>query len=153
MENLITIENAHLIYRNFSGKEGQYNKAGIRSFNLVIDDPDIAQKMIDDGWNIRPMRKKNDDDPNEPPHWKLAVAVRYDFMPPEIIMLTNTGKKVRLDESMIDMLDYANILNADLTIRARLWSTPTGSGIKAYLKKMYVQIEEDPLDAKYADFE
>ena len=38
----VVIEDAHLIWKNFSGEETQFNRAGNRNFNVIIDDPDFA---------------------------------------------------------------------------------------------------------------
>ena len=39
------VEDARIIFRNFSGKEGQYNREGDRNFAVVLP-PDIAQQML-----------------------------------------------------------------------------------------------------------
>lgn len=153
MENgtICKIENAKLIYRNFSGTVNEYNTTGLRSFSILIDDPDMASAMAEDGWVIKEMKRRRED---EPIHWHLPVAVGYKAFPPEVILVSGEKpniRKVNLSEDTIGQLDYATLENVDLTIRARVWESHGKGGVKAYLKKMYVRIEEDPLDAKYAN--
>lgn len=143
-ENII-IENARLMFRNFSGNESAYNRAGDRNFCVVIDDPQTASKLKADGWNIKTLPSRDDDE--EPTNY-IRVRVKFDPIPPHIYLVTEKNKTL-LDETTVGSLDYVEIKNADVIIRPYNWTAAGNSGVSAYVKTMYVTIEEDVFAHKY----
>jgi len=141
----LNIEDAHIMFRNFSGKESKYNTKGNRNFCVLIDDVKYVKKLRKDGWNVRTLAARDDDDEDR---YYLQVALNFKYMAPKVLMITR-HKKTSLTEETIDSLDYADIAHIDMVLRPYQWSVNGSTGIKAYLKAMYVTIEEDDFAEKY----
>ena len=147
--NNLVIENAKIIFRNFEGRETEFNRKGNRNFGVVIDNVDEAEKLKNIGWLVKPLKRRDED---EEQRYYIPVAVKYDNFPPKVYMVTRK-KKTLLDEDSIKNLDDVDITNIDLVIRPYCWEVGGKSGIKAYLKTMYAVIEEDDFADKYAEEE
>lgn len=146
MDNII-IENAKIIFRNFSGKESRFNREGNRNFCVIIDDVKYAKTLLKDSWNVRTLAPRDEDGDEA---YYLQVAVSFNYIPPKVILVTKNSK-TPLDEELIDTLDFADIKTTDLVIRPYNWEVNGKTGVKAYLKTMYVTIEEDEFADKYSD--
>ena len=144
-DKILNISDARIIFRNFKGEETKFNRKGNRNFCVVIDDSDIAQELINDGWNVRTLSSRDEDE--DVKHY-IQVTVRFDNVPPKIIMISK-NKKTELNEETIGSLDYAEIANIDMTIRPYDWEVNGKTGMKAYLKTMYVTIQQDEFASRY----
>lgn len=142
----LVLEDVRLIYRNFEGRKGKYNKEGVRSVGVVIPQ-DKADELVEEGWAVkcRPPREEGD-----PPLCFLSVAIRFDIMPPRIYLVTSRNK-TSLDEETCHLVDEADIESADIIVRPYNWDVDGDTGTKAYLKNAWINIEETALDQKYAD--
>lgn len=140
----IVMENARIIFRNFSGKEGQFNRPGKRNFCLIVNE-DIASHLAEDGWNVKYLRPREEEDSPIP---YIPVSVSYENYPPKIYLISGKNKTL-LDEESCGVLDHAEIENVDIVVRPYCWEVSGKSGVKAYVKNMYVTIREDEFEAKY----
>lgn len=148
----LLMENAEILFRNFSGKEGMYNAEGDRNFCVLLDES-TSKQLIEDGWNVKTLRARDED---EEPRTYIQVSVKYrgrsgnTVRPPTIVMVTSKGRTA-LSEAECELLDWVDIKNVDLIVRPFEWAVNGKTGIKAYLKSIYVTIQEDALQLKYAD--
>jgi len=144
-ENLI-IEDANVVFRNFAGREGMYNAEGQRNFCVILDDKP-AEEMAADSWNIKYLKAREEGDTPTP---YVQVAVGFKGRPPKLVLITSRGK-TELDEDEAELLDWVDIAGVDLIIRPYNWSVNGKSGVKAYLKSIFVTVDESALDIKYAE--
>ncbi len=147
-DNTVVMEGVRIVFRNFAGKEGQYNREGDRNFAVLLDD-DVAEAMAKDGWNVKWLKSREEDEPEQA---YLSVSVNFKGRPPMVYMITTRGR-TRLGEEEVDILDWADIKNTDLIVRPYEWAVNGKTGIKAYLQSIFITIDEDPLQLKYADVE
>ena len=121
MENgILRVDDAGIIFRNFSGEPSKFNREGARSFALVIPTEEMYDVLRDDvneygvGWNVK---ERNGRDEDEEPLRFLTVKVNYGGYRPPNVYLKTDGNMVKLDEESIGMLDQIDIASVDLDIR------------------------------------
>lgn len=142
------LEDVKIIFRNFSGKEGQYNREGDRNFSVILS-PEQAKQMEEDGWNVKYLKPRDEDD--EPtPYIQVAVNFKGKARPPRVVMISSRGRTT-LGEEDVSILDWTENKQVDLIFRPYEWAVNGSSGVKAYLQSIYVTIIEDELEIKYAD--
>lgn len=156
VEENIVIENAKIIFKNFKGEGGTYNREGDRNFCVVFD-IETAEALADIGWNIKGIQKYYDAPEENRREPYMQVKVKFGMYPPKIVLINETdGKRPtmqQLDESSVGILDDVRPANVDLEIRPYNVTVNGQDHVAAYLKEMYVTQKLTGLAAKYADLD
>lgn len=138
-KDILQIDDARIIFRNFSGTSSKFNREGDRNFAVVIPDDETANELLERGWHVvvKPPREED-----EEPLRFLKVKVKFNDRGPSVYLRTN-GKQNRLDEESVSILDSIDIFSVDLDIRPYHWERDGDSGIAAYLQAICVTQEVD----------
>jgi hypothetical protein len=152
----LEVENVKILtgnFRNFAGEPDRFNpQGGKRYFNFEIDDAEIANQLLNDGWRVKTWAPH---DENADPRYYLKVTIgRYVQF---ARMVQSNGDWVDLiderapqgvdPQEALGCLDRADIRFADLVITPRRHDDGM---FTAYLKSGWFIIEEDPFAHKYA---
>lgn len=132
--DILQIDDARIIYRNFAGRGDKFNREGDRNFAVVIPEEEMAAQLTDLGWNvkIKPAREEGD-----MPFMFLPVKVKFNGRGPNVYLQTGRNKN-RLDEESVGILDDIDIVSVNLDIRPYDWDVNGKSGRTAYLQAIEV---------------
>lgn len=131
---ILQMDDVRIVYRNFSGAGSKYNREGDRNFSVVIDDEDLANKLIEDGWNIKIRPPRDEDDT---PFMHLPVKVKFNDRGPGVYLISGRNK-IELDEESVSCLDDIDIAGVDLDVRPYDWEVNGKAGRTAYLHSIQV---------------
>mgnify|MGYP004641879373 FL=1 len=147
--DILQVNDARIIYRNFKGEGGKFNREGDRNFAMIIPNQELADELISRGWNvkIKAPREEGDD-----PFMYLPVKVKFNDRGPRIYLTAGNHTNC-LDEDMVAMLDDIDIRSVDLDIRPYDWEVTGKTGRTAYLQAMKVIQEIDRFAAEMAEEE
>lgn len=152
----IQLEDVQIRWRNFEGREENYNAPGQRNFHVVLP-ADVAEDMIKQGWNVK---KKEPREVGDEPFYHMKVKVSFKFKAPRLTTVSkkwdpNKGqqKLVRnlLPEDLVLALDMFEFDKVDLILSPSRWNVRGESGVTAYVKTGFFFIHQDALEAKYAE--
>ena len=131
---ILQIDEAKIIYRNFSGVGSKYNREGDRNFAVLIATQEMADALIKEGWNVKIKPPRDEDDE---PFMYLPVKVKFNDRGPCVYLQTGRATN-KLDEESVRCLDKIRVLSADLDIRPYDWEINGKSGRTAYLQSIHV---------------
>ena len=121
--DILQIDDARIIYRNFAGRGDKYNREGDRNFAVVIPDEDMANDLTKLGWNVKIKPPREDGDT---PFMFLPVKVKFNDRGPNVYLKTGNVQN-KLDEESVGLLDNIDIIGVDLDIRPYDWIVQEGT--------------------------
>lgn len=145
---ILQIDDAIIIFRNFSGVGSKFNREGDRNFAVIIPNQEIADALIEEGWKvkIKPPREDGDD-----PFMYIPVKIKFNDRGPNVYLKTGDAMN-KLDEESIGCLDDVDILSADMDIRPYDWEVNGKTGRSAYLQSIRItQRINDRFAEEYAE--
>lgn len=132
--DILQIDDARIIYRNFAGRGDKYNREGDRNFAVVIPDEEMANELTNLGWNVKIKPPREDGDT---PFMFLPVKVKFNDRGPNVYLKTGDVQN-KLDEESVGLLDNIDIVGVDLDIRPYDWDVNGKEGRTAYLQSIRV---------------
>lgn len=151
---ILQIDDARIIYRNFAGAASKFNREGDRNFSIVIPDQEMADALVNEGWNVKIKAPREDGDV---PFMTLPVKVKFNDRGPNVYL--QTGNRMnRLDEDSIACLDQIDIVSVDLDVRPYDWVLYEGTkdekrGRSAYLQSIKVVQDVDRFASRFEEEE
>lgn len=151
---ILQIDDARIIYRNFAGAASKFNREGDRNFSIVIPDQEMADALVNEGWNVKIKAPREDGDV---PFMTLPVKVKFNDRGPNVYL--QTGNRMnRLDEDSIACLDQIDIVSVDLDVRPYDWVLYEGTkdekrGRSAYLQSIKVVQDVDRFASRFTEEE
>jgi hypothetical protein len=152
----IEINDAQLVFRNFSGAGSTYNHEGDRNFAIVVPNQEICDALTGDvsqygdGWNVKIKPPK---DGGDTPFMFLPVKVKFNERGPKIFVRSDTDSydPIELNEDTVNRLDRMDIVKVDLDIRPYDGQMRNGDTFRsAYLQSMEVTQRVDRFAARYS---
>ena len=132
--DILQIDDARIIYRNFAGRGDKYNREGDRNFAVVIPDEETADELTNLGWNVKIKPPREDGDT---PFMFLPVKVKFNDRGPNVYLKTGNVQN-KLDDESVGLLDNIDIIGVDLDIRPFDWDVNGKQGRTAYLQSIRV---------------
>lgn len=144
---ILQIDDARIVFRNFRGEGGPYNREGDRNFALVIPTEEMADELTAEGWKVK---TKDSREEGEPPFMFLPVKVKFNDRGPNVYLITGNASN-KLDEESVGCIDDIDIRSVNLDIRPYDWEVNGKTGRTAYLQSMEVVQEIDRFAARRAE--
>ena len=166
-KNVLEINDARIIFRNFKGLGDKYNREGDRNFAMIItggllDDgngrrevtaEEMADALMNDvnrlgvGWNVKIKAPREEGDE---PFIYLPVKIKFNDRGPKVYLKSGRNM-IALTEDTVGMLDDITISSVDLDIRPYDDEISGRPFRAAYVQGLWVTQEVDRFAARFAE--
>ena len=144
--DILEIEDARIIYRNFEGVSSKFNREGDRNFAVIVPSDEIKDILVEAGWNVKIKPPRDEDDT---PFMFIPVKVKFNNRGPAAYL--RSGETVtRLNEETIGILDEIDIQSVSMDLRPYDWDVNGKTGRTAYLQAINVIQNIDRFGDMYA---
>ena len=145
-KDILEIEDARIIYRNFEGVASKFNREGDRNFAVIVPNDEIKDILVEAGWNVKIKPPRDEDDT---PFMFIPVKVKFNNRGPAAYL--RSGETVtRLNEETIGILDEIDIQSVSMDLRPYDWEVNDKTGRTAYLQAIDVIQNIDRFGDMYA---
>lgn len=145
-KDILEIEDARIIYRNFEGVASKFNREGDRNFAVIVPNDEIKDILVEAGWNVKIKPPREEDDT---PFMFIPVKVKFNNRGPAAYL--RSGETVtRLNEETIGILDEIDIQSVSMDLRPYDWDVNGKTGRTAYLQAIDVIQNIDRFGDMYA---
>lgn len=145
-KDILEIEDARIIYRNFEGVSSKFNREGDRNFAVIVPNDEIKDILVEAGWNVKIKPPRDEDDT---PFMFIPVKVKFNNRGPAAYL--RSGETVtRLNEETIGILDEIDIQSVSMDLRPYDWDVNGKTGRTAYLQAIDVIQNIDRFGDMYA---
>lgn len=154
---LLQVDDARIIWPNFSGEATKFTREGEQYFTLVIPTQEMYEALMEDvneygvPWNVKYSEPRT---PDEEPFIRIKVKVKFNGYGPKVY-LKSGRKTVELDEESIKCLDDITMSNVDMYIRPFDGEANGQPFRAAYLQSMHVtqDLYADPYASRLDDYD
>lgn len=125
------LKGARIVNRDFAGEKFGPQS---RQFSVVIEDPELQDRLARDGVKLWFSQSDND----EPPRAYLTVRVDFRYNDLDIAAISPDGNAFVFNERNVSELDKAWIKDSEMHISLNSYERPGRSGVTAYCKTLVV---------------
>ena len=111
--DILQIDDARIVYRNFSGTGSKFNREGDRNFAVVIPDQDVVDELVNRGWNVKIKPPRDEDDT---PFMFLPVKIKFNERGPKVYLQTRWSSSTK----RVSIVSTMSIFSASIWISVRM---------------------------------